>query len=207
MARLFASKPTTRLPVTRYSANSELMEAAKAGDEDRARMALTKGANVGFRDATGRIALHYAAARRNLAMVVLLTDAGADVHTRDALGLQPCHLACMLQADHTRTGADDPAVVEYLGERGANAGCKAANGDTPLIYAARWGLLNTVQYLMRLPGVFCDALTHTGAAELTAPELARTWGFDDVARYIEVKGSVQTSKSVRLTPCLATFCR
>jgi ankyrin repeat protein len=196
MARLFASKPTTRLPVTPYSANFELIEAAKTGDEGRARLALTKGGNVGFRDGTGRIALHYAAARRNLPIVVLLTEAGASVHSEDAVGLQPCHLACMLQPDQTRAAADDPAVVEYLGECGANAGCKADNGDTPLIYAARWGLLNIVQYLMRLPTVFRDALTHTGAAEMTAEELARTWGFDDVAKYIVMKGSVQTAKSV-----------
>lgn len=86
--------------------------------------------------------------------------------------------------------ADDARVLEVMCEGGASVACRDKFNDTPLMFAARFGLENIVEFLMKLPGAFLDALTARGSADMTAYELAATWGFADVAAHILRKGTL-----------------
>lgn len=207
--RTFPAKNAVRIVVAPYNANVELIEACKAGDLERGRTAVGRGANVTTRDYDGRLALHYAAAGRHLALVeLILEQAGVDLEAEDATGMRAAHMACTRWPGQTHSEADKFTVIRLLNDRGIDPGCKAHNGDTPLLCAARYGLLDVCGYLMTLPTVFLDALTHRGAQELPAHELARTWGFDDVADLILRKGTAQTTSSVSATrtPSVCASC-
>ena len=60
--------------------SSELIEAARAGDLDKARSLLAAGAAIDARDETGRTPLMLAAHAGNLSLVAALLAAGADVN-------------------------------------------------------------------------------------------------------------------------------
>ena len=206
MARMFKTAGVLHLPVPVYNANKELLAGCQSGDAERVRTALARGANATLRDSTGKVALHYAAGSRSLEIVQLIAaQPYVELRAEDLTGLRPAHMACMRVPHHSRETADDIGVLKLLGERGADLGCKAKNGDTPLLYAARYGLRNAAGYLMTLPTVFRDSLSHVGSQELTADKLAKVWGFDDVAELIVQRGSLQTRKSVSvpLSGCCA----
>jgi hypothetical protein len=58
----------------------------------------------------------------------------------------------------------------------------------PRTTAARWGQRRIAEFLLNLPSVFSKASVARGSAGMTASEIARGWGFDDLAVTIESRG-------------------
>lgn len=114
---------------------SMLMEAAGAGDLDRARTLLDADRALASRyDATGATALHYAAINGRRDMVRLLLEYGADINARDRqFGATPAGWAI----EHLRE------VGGYLGIELADLAHAIEIGD------AHW----TGRFLARFPGL------------------------------------------------------
>jgi ankyrin repeat protein len=85
---------------------------------------------VDKKDARGKTALHSAVLTRNVAVVRLLVDRGADVDAKDNYGMTVLHSAAL---------RGDEAMVRLLVERGADVKAKDKNGETMLHRAASGG--------------------------------------------------------------------
>ena len=73
-----------------------LADFAGAGDEERVRVLLEKGADANEADSeTKMTALHLSADRGNLAITQMLLNAGAHVNAQDINGDTPLHNACL----------------------------------------------------------------------------------------------------------------
>jgi ankyrin repeat protein len=75
---------------------SELHQAVRAGNLERARALIEAGADVKARSPEGRTALHVAAETGHVALVRLLLEAGAEVDARMEYGQTPLHRAATL---------------------------------------------------------------------------------------------------------------
>ncbi|UYV66639.1 TNKS2, partial [Cordylochernes scorpioides] len=89
------AEPSARAVLTGEYRKDELLEAARAGNEDRLLSLLTP-ANVNCHASDGRKStpLHLAAGYNRIRVVQLLLGQGADVHAKDKGGLVPLHNAC-----------------------------------------------------------------------------------------------------------------
>ena len=61
-----------------------------------------------------------------------------------------------------------------------NVNAQSTNGNTPLMWAAQWGQLNSVQYLLSQGA----DKTIVNKANLNAEQIARAAGFPVVSNYI-----------------------
>ena len=77
----------------RFTLDRDLIEAIKRGRIEIVHAYLAKGAAGAARDAEGRSALHWAAAKGDLGIVQLLVAEGADVNFRDASNRTPRDVA------------------------------------------------------------------------------------------------------------------
>lgn len=110
--------------------NQELLNAVLAGDPNRARFLLSKGADVNWRDGQGYTALHVAAKTRHSDMITLLIAAKADPNLGDGDGLPPLLYAVM--RNHV------PSVLA-LAKGGADLEKKLQGGYSPLVFALSEG--------------------------------------------------------------------
>ena len=110
----------------------KLMEAATAGDVESTLACLSRGddPNMTGSGASGRTALHNAAARGHYECVKHLLAANANVNALNAHGMAPLFLAT--QQEHTR-------VVIALVEAGASSTERASNGWTASEVASHEG--------------------------------------------------------------------
>lgn len=108
----------------------ELMRAALAGDEARARQLLGGGASVSESDLWGCTALHAAAKSGLRGLAAELLDRGAELGAADAWDDTPLHTAC-------RAGRVE--VCELLVARGAEVDAVNAQGWAPLVVAGHAG--------------------------------------------------------------------
>ncbi len=118
---------------------SDLHSAASAGDAERVRELLKKGADPNAKNEYGNTPLHEAAFRGHVDVARLLLEHGADPNIQSKNGLTPLHEA----ASH---GHFD--VVELLLEHGADPNIKDKYGNTPLHKAASEGHVNVVKLLL-----------------------------------------------------------
>jgi hypothetical protein len=102
---------------------TELHKAVTAGDMEKARVLLDKGANVNAKDKFGDTALHMAVSRGNIKLAELLLEKGADTNASDARGETPLH-------DAVTDGSTE--MVKLLLDRGADVNAKDEDGKTPL---------------------------------------------------------------------------
>uniref|UniRef100_UPI003D81C575 Designed ankyrin repeat proteins,Ferritin heavy chain, N-terminally processed n=1 Tax=Homo sapiens TaxID=9606 RepID=UPI003D81C575 len=117
----------------------ELLEAARAGQDDEVAVLMARGAEVNAADDVGVTPLHLAAQRGHLAIVSVLLAFGASVNAADLWGQTPLHLAAT--AGHLE-------IVEVLLRSGASVNARDNIGHTPLHLAAWAGHLEIVEVLL-----------------------------------------------------------
>ena len=82
---------------------------------------------IDAQDGSGRAAIHWAAATRQIDIIRALLDAHCQVNLTDSIGWTPLHCAAS-------SGAEE--VVEILIDAGAKLNARTDNGQVPLHYAA-----------------------------------------------------------------------
>jgi len=102
---------------------SDLHSASSAGDAERVRELLKKGADPNAKNEYGNTPLHEAASGGHVDVVELLLEYGADPNILNKIGWMPLHVAAI-------RGRVD--VVRFLLERGANPNARDKDGMTPL---------------------------------------------------------------------------
>jgi ankyrin repeat protein len=111
-------------PNSRYHMGwTDLHSAASAGDAERVRELLKKGADPNAKNEYGNTPLHEAASRGHVDVVRLLLEHGADPNIQNEDGWTPLHVAAI------RGHVD---VVRFLLEHGANPNARDKDGMTPL---------------------------------------------------------------------------
>ncbi|XP_019773681.1 poly [ADP-ribose] polymerase tankyrase [Dendroctonus ponderosae] len=157
-------------PAVPADVESQLLEAAKAGDLDQVQRYLGSYPHiVNCRDLDGRHStpLHFASGYNRVQVVEFLLQQGADVHAKDKGGLVPLHNACSY--GHYE-------VTELLVKHGASVNVADLWKFTPLHEAAAKGKYEIVKLLLK-HGADSSKKNRDGA---TALDLVRE-GDQDVA--------------------------
>ncbi|KAI8141583.1 hypothetical protein BJV82DRAFT_169440 [Fennellomyces sp. T-0311] len=82
--------------------------------------------------------------------------------------------------------------LEFLEKNQGSLNAKNERGWTVLHFAARYGQLDTVEFLMKQPSVDLAATDSTGK---TAAQVAQFWGFDAIAQKLSPKKEEQVEES------------
>eukprot|EP00271_Cylindrocystis_brebissonii_P013612 TRINITY_DN3360_c0_g3_i1.p1 TRINITY_DN3360_c0_g3~~TRINITY_DN3360_c0_g3_i1.p1 ORF type:complete len:186 (+),score=41.10 TRINITY_DN3360_c0_g3_i1:478-1035(+) len=128
----------------------DLVQAARYGDTDDLRLALSDGATVNTPDSEGRTALHMACANGHLDVVRLLIESHADVNVLNSEGSSPLHWAAV--------NGRIP-IVELLMAHGANPAVLNRLERTPVDDALGAGhskvldVINTAMAAREMAGV------------------------------------------------------
>jgi cytohesin len=160
---------------------TDLHSAASAGDVERVRELLKKGANPNVRDEFGYTPLHWAAYEGHVDVVKLLLKHGANLNARDEDGWTPLHRAA--SRGHVE-------VVKLLLEHGADPNIKGA-GYTPLHVAAYVGYVEVVKLLLE-HGADPNIKNKSGSTPL---HFAAFEGHVDVVRLLLEHGADPTVKN------------
>ncbi|XP_065348135.1 poly [ADP-ribose] polymerase tankyrase [Cloeon dipterum] len=130
-------------PAGSLDVEGQLLEAAKAGDQEQVKRLLSSFPHiVNCRDVDGRHStpLHFAAGYNRISVVDYLLTHGADVHAKDKGGLVPLHNACSY--GHFE-------VTELLVKHGASVNVADLWKFTPLHEAAAKGKFEIVKLLLK----------------------------------------------------------
>ncbi len=121
--------------------NSALNGAVLAGDLERIRFLLSKGADVNSRDGLGQYLIHIAAEQRDMDVLADLIDAGANIEARDNDGWTPLmHAAAQ----------DNVPAIRLLVSRKANVSATTPDGYTALAYALADGKFAAAKALVEV---------------------------------------------------------
>jgi ankyrin repeat protein len=107
--------------------DTQLLEAAKAGDAAAVQQLLQKGAHIEAKDDYGDTALIVAAEKGHSDVVKLLLEKGANIEAKNEVGAT----ALIMAAAYGKTD-----MVKLLLEKGANFNAKYNRNDTALMAAA-----------------------------------------------------------------------
>jgi ankyrin repeat protein len=124
--------------MTSEEANERLFQAAKNGNVNDAKAALTAGADPGARDRWKLTVLHRAARLGQAGVAQLLIENGADLNPTDGWGWTPLHLAA---------GQGHTELARLLIEHGANPNATDEFELTPLDWAEKNGHAELVAVL------------------------------------------------------------
>lgn len=135
-----------------FKNSAALISAVKAGNAERVRQVLAKGAEARSRDALAWSALHIAASAGNTEIVLALLDAGADANaiapTTEAVDRSNYEGSATALMVALRGGHSQVALT--LIERGADVSHEDAfSGEDALFIAAQRGLLAVVERLLQ----------------------------------------------------------
>ncbi|MEE2791310.1 MAG: ankyrin repeat domain-containing protein [Acidobacteriota bacterium] len=168
-----------------------LIEAAKRTDHATVHELIEAGTDVNTRYGDGTTALHWAAHRDALDLVVALLAAGANAGASDDHGVTSLALACL---------NGNLSIVDTLLAAGADANAARANGESPLMTAARVGSLAVVR---RLLAAGADPNTTEATLGQTALMFAVANHHTAVARtLLEIGASASTQSKDGFTPLL-----
>jgi ankyrin repeat protein len=117
----------------------ELVEAARARDQQKVRTLLDRRTDVNVQAADGATALLWTAHWNDLEIADLLLRAGANPNTANDFRITPLSLAC------TNGNA---ALVDRLLKAGANPNTAIATGETPIMTCASTGSADAVRMLI-----------------------------------------------------------
>ncbi|KAL4234703.1 hypothetical protein ACF0H5_006345 [Mactra antiquata] len=137
---------------TDLNENELLMEAAKAGKDNRIKQLITQGASTSYVDENGRSALHWAAEYGYMRVVYTLVDFGWDINLTDNKKQTPLHVAC----DHHNGN-----VAACMISNGCKIRTEDKNGCTPLHRAVHTNL-ETISSMLCNLGADVNAKTHKG---------------------------------------------
>jgi quinoprotein dehydrogenase-associated probable ABC transporter substrate-binding protein len=135
--------------------NSALNGAVLAGDLERIRFLLSKGADVNSRDGLGQYLIHIAAEQRDTDVIAELLDEGANIEARDNDGWTPLmHAAAQ----------DNVPAIQLFASRKANVNATTPDGYTALAYALADGKFAAAKALVEAGASVTAAV---GAEKLT----------------------------------------
>lgn len=125
-----------------------LMAVVDSGDENLVAKVIEAGAYVDMVDKHGWTAFHFAISEgKNLTMLDVLLDHGADVNFRDLTGGSPLLKVAMRGNDATEYGGFNPLILaSYLLKHGAKANSVDNNGVSVL----SWAVINSPVECVRL---------------------------------------------------------
>jgi hypothetical protein len=118
---------------------TDLVDAAKRGDEHAVHFLIEQGADLDARDSVGYTALHWAGIRGHWRILTEMVEAGAPVDAVGFDGGTPLFGAC----HH-----DNPDAIRELIDAGAEIDVQNQWGRTPLHVAARRGCLEVAEVLL-----------------------------------------------------------
>jgi len=128
---------------------------------------LQKGFRVDQRNYAGRQAIHMAVVHRDVPMIELLLDFGADINARLRGGNTPLHIFQVFGLDHS-----DGDTFIFLIRHGADVNAKNMKGQTPLHLAAANGIFAWSSCLVQ-NGADVNARDNQGNTPL---HMASKWG-------------------------------
>jgi esterase/lipase superfamily enzyme len=141
--------------------DSDLLEAAKAGDTAKVEQLLEQGADVNAKDKNGKTALMNAAFNGHTGSAMVLLEAGADVNAKDKNGWTA--LIEAVNGGHTET-------VKALMDAGADVNAKEDEyGMTALTVAAEKGHAEIVEILKQAGAVAAEELLELEAEAVPPP--------------------------------------
>jgi ankyrin repeat protein len=150
----------------------EFWRACLNGDLEKVKDFVARGGNVNWvnnEDVSKRTALQAAACLHNSDCVKVLIDAGGDVHGVDSNGFTALHWAASFDSG-------DVTTLDLLLSAGCplNAVTSESTGNhTPLHFAARFGALRNVEFLLECEGIDVTVKNRLG---LTAAGMAEKYG-------------------------------
>jgi len=118
---------------------TELLDAAEAGNQERLQQLLTGGVSMQATDRRGWTALHYASSRKHTGVALWLIAQGASV-TNQALGGSVLSVAA---------AANEPRIVEALLKKTREVDALANNGCSPLGAAVDEGAVDAARLLIK----------------------------------------------------------
>lgn len=180
---------------TRTVAGSTALHfAAIRGDNEMVELLLRQGADIMAKNNDGDTPMHYAAVNGRRKTILLLRSRGADINAVNLKHISVLHFACRGKDAHAKTS------VEMLLDCGANINGAAADGRTPLHYAAEEGLSDIVELLLRR-GANIRAVTKD---DKTVVHLAAKNGHTELVAYLSsrltraIKGELTPHKLVTM---------
>ncbi|WP_264686539.1 ankyrin repeat domain-containing protein [Wolbachia endosymbiont (group B) of Rhopobota naevana] len=127
--------------------------ASEAGEFDKVKLLLDRGANIEVQDKFGYTPIFLATQSGRWSVVELLLNRGANVDVQDKEGKTLLHFA---------TQKDNLDMVEFLIDRSANIEIKDNIAWTPILYAAQLGKWGAVKLLIGNGAKFNNEITIQG---------------------------------------------
>lgn len=116
-----------------------LISAVEENDAKTVAALIEKGADVNYKDFSGKVPLRIAMENDNKNMISLLLEKGANIECEDNNGCRPLQNA-------VENG--NLEMVSFLLEKGAFINCKDSLGQTPLLMALRYNNKNMISLLL-----------------------------------------------------------
>lgn len=116
-----------------------LISAVAKSDIKTVEILLKKGADVNYKDFSGKVPLRIAMENNNKNMISLLLEKGAKIEFKDSKG-------CTILLNAVEHGNVD--MVSFLLEKGAFINCKDSLGQTPLLMALKYNNKNMISLLL-----------------------------------------------------------
>ncbi|WP_341812896.1 ankyrin repeat domain-containing protein [Wolbachia endosymbiont (group A) of Cephus spinipes] len=155
--------------------------ASEAGEFDKVKLLLDRGANIEVQDKFGYTPIFLATQSGKWSIVKLLLDRGANIDAQDEKGQTLLHFAA---------SGNNLDMVQFLLDRSANIEIQDKLAWTPILYAAQSGKWNVVKLLISNGAKFNNEITYQG----TPLHFAAQGGNLDIAQFLLDEGAVIESQ-------------
>ena len=132
-------KKESKRKQTKEKYSYQLITAVEKNDAKTVVALLEKGADVNYKDFSGKVPLSIAIENNDKNMISLLLEKGANIEYKDNNGCTP-----LLNA----VASENIDMASFLLEKGAFINCKDSLGQTPLLVALRYNYKNMISLLL-----------------------------------------------------------